>query len=112
MSMIDFDAMVKNEDMADVILFLVSRREDGMSYPSIDRFFGRHKADEKYRSYNIKLIHETKKLEDNGSVLGGKSYKKGPNWKEPKFVTEKNTESANITLAKPTGKLALLTLFY
>ncbi|CAI1011889.1 hypothetical protein [Serratia entomophila] len=89
--MIDFDAMVKNEEMADVILFLVSRGDNGMSYPSIDRFFGRHKADEKYESYNIKLIHETKRLEDNGGVFSGKSYsyKKGPNWKEPTFVTEK-----------------------
>lgn len=67
--MIDFDAMVKNEDMADVILFLVSQGENGMLYPSIDRFFGRHNANEKYESYNIKLIHETKKPEDNGSVF-------------------------------------------
>lgn len=60
--MIDFDEMVKNEDMADVILFLVSRGENGIAYPSMDRFFGRHKAAEKYESYNIKLIHETKSL--------------------------------------------------
>lgn len=36
--MIDFDAMVKNEDMADIILFLVNRNENGIAYPSIDRF--------------------------------------------------------------------------
>ncbi|MDF9722491.1 hypothetical protein P4S07_022245 [Serratia marcescens] len=89
--MIDFDAMVKNESMTDVILYLVGRGENGIAYPSIDRFFGRHKAAEKYESYNIKLIHETKHLEENGSVFSGKSYsfKKGPNWKEPAFVTEK-----------------------
>ncbi|WP_261253286.1 hypothetical protein [Serratia entomophila] len=91
--MIDFDEMVKNEDMADVILFLVSRGENGIAYPSMDRFFGRHKAAEKYESYNIKLIHETKKLEDNGQVFSARTYgsgcKKGPNWKEPAFVTEK-----------------------
>lgn len=89
--MIDFDAMVKNESMDDVILYLVSREENGIGYPSMDRFFGRHKATEKYDSYNIKLIHETKRLEDKGSVFSGKSYsyKKGPNWKEPKFMTEK-----------------------
>ncbi|HEY3986684.1 hypothetical protein [Cedecea sp.] len=91
--MIDFDEMVKNEDMADVILFLVGRWEDGIGYPTMDLFFGRHKAAEKYESYNIKLIRETKKLEDSGQIFSAKTYgtgcKKGPNWKEPKFVTEK-----------------------
>ncbi|EDP2116841.1 hypothetical protein QN002_004265 [Salmonella enterica subsp. enterica serovar Muenchen] len=91
--MIDFDAMVKNEDMADIILFLVNRNENGIAYPSIDRFFGRHKAAEKYESYNIKLIHEVRKLEESGQVLSSRIYgagcKKGPNWKEPRFVTEK-----------------------
>jgi len=91
--MIDFDTMVKNEDMADVILFLVSRGENGMAYPSIDRFFGRHNAAEKYGSYNIKLIHEIKKLEISGQVFSDRSYgygcRKGPDWKAPAFVTEK-----------------------
>ncbi|ECG8633829.1 hypothetical protein FNN91_23105 [Salmonella enterica subsp. salamae] len=92
--MIDFDEMVKNESMADVILFLVGRGENGMSYPSIDRFFGRHKAAEKYESYNIKLLHETKMLEDSGKVFSARTYgcsgyRKGPNWTPPTFVTEK-----------------------
>jgi len=91
--MIDFDAMVKNEGMADVILFLVSRSDNGVAYPFMDRFFGIHKAAEKYESYNIKLINETKRLEASGLVFSartyGSGYKKGPNWKEPKFVTEK-----------------------
>ncbi len=91
--MIDYKEMVKNEDMADVILFLVSQEESGITYPSMDRFFGRHKADEKYESYNIKLINETKKLESSGQIFSARTYgsgcKKGPNWKEPKFVTEK-----------------------
>ncbi|MGR7527324.1 hypothetical protein ACU6ZM_24570 [Klebsiella aerogenes] len=89
--MIDFDAMVKNESMGDIVLFLVSREGNGMSYPSIDRFFGRHKADEKYEAYNIKLIHETRHLENEGSIFSGKSYsyKKGPNWKAPAFMNEK-----------------------
>ena len=91
--MIDFDKMVQNEDMADVILFLVSRGENGMAYPSIDRFFSRHKAAEKYESYNTELIHELKKLEDAGQVFSSRAYgsgcQKGPNWKAPAFVTEK-----------------------
>ncbi|MFS7162741.1 hypothetical protein AB6825_18425 [Serratia proteamaculans] len=91
--MIDYDLMVQNESMEDVILFLVSRGDNGVAYPSMDRFFGRHKADEKYDSYNIKLIEETKKLEGIGQIFSartyGSGYKKGPNWKAPVFVTEK-----------------------
>lgn len=37
--MIDYNEMVKNESMEDVILFLVARRESGLIYPAIDRFF-------------------------------------------------------------------------
>ncbi|QJW57881.1 hypothetical protein HL670_04804 [Serratia plymuthica] len=91
--MIDFDLMVKNEDMGDVILFLVGRSDNGIAYPFMDRFFGRHKADDKYEAYNIKLIKETKRLESIGQIFSartyGSGYKKGPNWKAPKFVTEK-----------------------
>ncbi|CAM4034717.1 hypothetical protein [Serratia silvae] len=91
--MIDFDLMVKNEAMGEIILFLVSRGEDGVAYPFMDRFFGRHKAAEKYGAYNLKLIEETKRLENSGQIFSAKTYgsgyKKGPNWKAPKFVTEK-----------------------
>nr|WP_024966735.1 hypothetical protein [Pantoea sp. IMH] len=89
--MIDFDAMVKNETMGDVILFLVSHRENGIDYPTMDRFFGKHKAAEKYKSYNIKLIHEVKHLEELGRIFSGKTYiyQKGPNWQVPAFVAEK-----------------------
>ncbi|WAT03408.1 hypothetical protein O1V64_13195 [Rouxiella badensis] len=75
--MIDFDAMVKNESMADVILFLVGREENGIAYPFMDRFFGRHKAAEKYESYNIKLLLETKKLKDSGQVFSERTYGAG-----------------------------------
>lgn len=37
--MIDYNEMIKNESMEDVILFLVARRESGLIYPAIDRFF-------------------------------------------------------------------------
>jgi hypothetical protein len=87
--MIDFDAMVRNEEMEDVILFLVSRNEEGISYPSMDRFFNLHKASEKYDAYNIKLINETKRLEEAGRISSGKSCKRGPSWSPPKFATDK-----------------------
>jgi len=85
--MVNFDEMVIHEDMKDVILFLIGRREQGMSHPSLDRFFNLHKADKKYESYNTKLISDTKILISQGAIVSG--YKKGPNWKAPKFVTEK-----------------------
>ncbi|MFI8416052.1 hypothetical protein ACQKDS_06245 [Serratia sp. NPDC078593] len=91
--MVDYNAMVKNESMADVILYLVGREENGIGYPSIDRFFGRYNADKKYEAYNIKLIAETKLLEESGKIYSSRTYgagcKKGPNWEEPKFVAEK-----------------------
>ncbi|MEJ4047227.1 hypothetical protein [Erwinia sp. SLM-02] len=91
--MVDYEGMVKNETMQGVILYLVGRSDNGTSYPSIDRFFNINKATERYISYNIKLLHETKFLEDIGQILMPRVYgagvQKGPNWKEPKFVTEK-----------------------
>lgn len=91
--MIDFDKMVQNEEMADVILFLVSLNKNGMAYPSIDRFFGRHNAAEKYKSYNIELIHQLKKLEETAQVFSSDTYgsgcHKGPYWKAPAFVNER-----------------------
>ncbi|WP_158783763.1 hypothetical protein [Pantoea sp. BAV 3049] len=84
--MYDFDAMVKNEEMKDVILFLVGRREQGMSHPSLDRFFYIHKASEKYESYNIRLINEAENLKASQELIPG--YKTGPNWKAPDFMVE------------------------
>lgn len=85
--MIDYDLMVEKETMEDVILYLVFSRKNGMPHPSMDRFFCLHNAENKYEAYNLKLIEETEKLLASGSLVLG--YKKGPNWKEPKFVTEK-----------------------
>lgn len=43
------------------------------------------------RISNIELISIVKKMRENGDIsFNGKGgYKKGPNWKEPRFVTEK-----------------------
>lgn len=91
--MIDFYSMIKNEDFEDVILFLVIYREKGISYPSMDNILNVYKASERYESYNIKLIHETKRLEKEGkifsSTINGHGFIKGPNWREPEFVTLK-----------------------
>jgi len=91
--MIDYDAMVKNESMADIVLFLIGREVNGRGHPSIDRFFGMHKGAEKYQAYNIELIKVVRELQTSGEIyfgaIYGVGYQKGPNWKEPKFVTEK-----------------------
>lgn len=86
--MFDFDEIVKNEEMKDVILFLLGYKEKGMSYPSIDRFFNIHKAQNKYESYNILLINVTKQLEDEGKIIsnGKYGYIAGPNWTAPDFM--------------------------
>ena len=85
--MIDFDAVVKHEEMKDVVLFLIGKKNEGMSHPSLDRFFNIHKASDKYDTYNIQLIAVVQDLMGKGEIVSG--YKKGPNWKEPDFVTQK-----------------------
>lgn len=89
--MVNFYAMVQNEEMEDIITFLVGFSESGISHPSIEQFFRRYKAANKYGKYSIKLIDATKNLEDGGRIFsgGGYSYKKGRNWTEPPFVIEK-----------------------
>ncbi|BBV76179.1 hypothetical protein STW0522RAO56_22330 [Raoultella planticola] len=40
--MIDFERMAAEQNLVDIILFLV-RKENGYGYPQMDRFFSRHK---------------------------------------------------------------------
>jgi hypothetical protein len=85
--MIDFERLVKEENIADVIAFLV-RKEGGFGYPQMDRFFSR---------YNFLVIGNGdfmrifNYLIKSGVIEWGDKMlvKKGPNWKAPKFVTEK-----------------------
>lgn len=82
--MIDFKEMVKNESVEDILLFLAPSR----SLPDIDNMFVRYKFDavgngELMRTY-ARLSKEGKLAHnDKGHAI------KGPNWKEPAFVTEK-----------------------
>lgn len=85
--MIDLERLAKEEKVSDVIAFLV-RKEDGFGYPQMDRFFSR---------YNVTVVENGdfmrifEKLRQDGIVEWGDKMivKKGPNWKEPKFVTDK-----------------------
>lgn len=90
--MIDYNEMVKNESMEDVILFLVARRESGLIYPAIDRFFYRHNGPDKYESCNIMILRETHRLLNEEKIMcGGEKgglYMKGPKWVKPGFMSE------------------------
>ncbi|ENQ6478398.1 immunity protein [Klebsiella pneumoniae] len=82
--MLDLEGIYKNESVEDVLLFFAPRT----AYPTIDRMYVQYRFEivEKallYPAY-AKLLKEGKLAEDEkGHTL------KGPNWKKPKFVTEK-----------------------
>ncbi|WP_232555871.1 hypothetical protein [Klebsiella variicola] len=85
--MIDFERMVAEQNLVDIILFLV-RKENGFDYPQMDRFFSRHKFSV---IENGEFMRTFEQMRLNGEVeLGAKMLvMKGPKWREPKFVTEK-----------------------
>lgn len=85
--MIDFERMVAEQMLVDIILFLV-RNENGFGYPQMDRFFSRYKFSVIENGEFMKTFEQ---MRQKGVVEWGEKMlvKKGPNWKEPKFVTEK-----------------------
>lgn len=85
--MIDFKRMAAEQNLVDIILFLV-RKENGYGYPQMDRFFSRHKFSV---IENGAFMRTFEQMRLKGEVEWGEKMlvKKGPNWKEPKFVTEK-----------------------
>lgn len=85
--MIDLERLVNEESVSDVIAFLV-RNDSGFGYPQMDRFFSRHNFSV---VGNGEFMRTFEKLRQNGVVEWGDNMlvKKGPNWKEPEFVTNK-----------------------
>lgn len=85
--MIDFERMVAEQTLVDIILFLV-RNENGFGYPQMDRFFSRYKFSVIENGEFMKTFEQ---MRQKGVVEWGEKMlvKKGPNWKEPKFVREK-----------------------
>lgn len=86
--MVDFKPMFENEKIQDIVLFLSGRLDDGVSHPQLDGYcttYGNNLIS------NIELIYLVKNLREKGYISsnGKGGYKKGPNWKEPKFMTEK-----------------------
>ncbi|MCG7368078.1 immunity protein [Pantoea sp. ACRSH] len=82
--MLDLEGIYKNESVEDVLLHFAPQTP----YPGIDRMYVRFKFDviengELLRTYQ-RLCKEGK-LTETGKPLP----EKGPNWKEPAFVTQK-----------------------
>lgn len=85
--MIDFERMVVEQTLVDIILFLV-RNKDGFGYPQMDRLFSRYKFSVIESGEFMKTFEQ---MRQKGLIEWGEKMlvKKGPNWKEPKFVIAK-----------------------
>ncbi|QAV24417.1 immunity protein [Proteus hauseri] len=83
--MIDLKSIYQNESVEDVLLYFGPKT----SYPSIDRCYVRYKFEVVEKAILIKtmgkLLQEGKLAKDNKGLAI-----KGPNWREPDFVTQKN----------------------
>jgi len=86
--------IVQNEEPVEVILSLV--RGEGISHPRLDNLYNRNNWI--FIGDNLQLIALIKKMRNEGLIQhGGNGYIKGPNWREPEFVTLKkyNLNSSN-----------------
>lgn len=82
--MVDYESIYKNENIEDVLLHFAPR----MPYQNIDRMYVNYKFEVIANGLLLKTYQrliEEKKLLTNGTTIPDK----GPNWTEPKFVTEK-----------------------
>jgi hypothetical protein len=82
--MLDLEGIYKNESVEDVLLHFAPRT----SYPTIDRMYVRYKFEV---IANGELLQTQQRLFKDGKLkkTGKPLPEKGPNWKEPKFVTDK-----------------------
>jgi len=82
--MLDLEGIYKNESVEDVLLHFALRTP----YPSIDRMYVNYKFEVVAHG---ELLKTHQRLFTEGKLLktGKPLPEKGPNWKEPKFVTEK-----------------------
>jgi hypothetical protein len=85
--MIDFKAMIEKERVYDVVSLFAGCTK-GIGYPQLDNFFVRYRFNVVSNGELSKVFDEM--LRDGVVNFGNKMLViKGPNWKEPKFVTEK-----------------------
>lgn len=82
--MLDLENIYKNESVEDILLHFAPRTP----YPVIDRMFVRYKfeviSEGKLLQTFQRFIWEGKLVENENPLP-----EKGPNWKEPDFVTQK-----------------------
>lgn len=85
--MINFKAMFEKESVSDIVSFFAGSTK-GIGYPQLDNFFVRYRFDVISDGELLKVFDDLLKA---GVVEWGEKMlvKKGPNWKEPKFVAEK-----------------------
>lgn len=85
--MTDFKSMIEKESVRDVVSFFAGLKSE-IGYPQIDNFFVRYRFDVVSNGTLLKVFQELCKA---GIVEWGDKMlvRKGPNWKAPKFVTEK-----------------------
>ncbi|MCA6925615.1 hypothetical protein EXT66_07375 [Pectobacterium carotovorum subsp. carotovorum] len=85
--MIDLKAIIEKESVSDIVSFFAGSTK-GIGYPQLDNFFVRYRFDVISDGELLKVFDDLLKA---GVVEWGEKMlvKKGPNWKEPKFVTEK-----------------------
>ncbi|BCQ33472.1 MULTISPECIES: immunity protein [Erwiniaceae] len=82
--MLDLEGIYQNESVEDVLLYFALRT----SYPWIDRMYVRYKFEV---AAERELLFTCQRLVKEGKLMETKKLfmEKGPNWKEPKFVTDK-----------------------
>lgn len=79
--------LITSEDPRDVILFL-TKNENGISYPRLDNLYSRNKWVKVHN--NLELLKLVSAMVNEGLIIDtGGGLKKGPNWIEPAFVSEK-----------------------
>lgn len=78
------ESVITNESVEDVLLYFAPRT----SYPSIDRMYVNYKFDV---VANGELLRTHQRLFNEGKLkkTGKALPEKGPNWQEPKFVTDR-----------------------
>ena len=79
--------LVASEAPRDVIL-LLTKNENGISYPRLDNLYSRNKWIKVHN--NLELLKLVSAMVNEGLIIDtGGGLKKGPNWKEPTFISEK-----------------------
>ncbi|MFJ4192849.1 immunity protein [Pseudomonas sp. NPDC089534] len=75
---------IRNESLVDILTFFGI----GLAYPSLDRLIGRYRFEV---IANGELFKTYAKLFEDGILANGEGPVaiKGPNWKAPRFMTEK-----------------------